>query len=237
MVAGHNNALGTGAKTVTINKGKLEIASGASIPNSVTIQGGTSRNFIGGDGTVDTVVIGSDTNEVDVISPGQGFASSFNLANQQAPRGNGDVDASVGSFTATNLSLVNGGVYDWEMKDFDGTTAGTDWDLLNFSTLVLEPGETFNINIYGVKADGTAGPPAFSGASDDNLLYKTGSWKFLAGSAGNIDWNGAGAGGNGSEWDAATINSYFAVNDDNFAYYNSYWVGPGLLLIPAVISI
>ena len=227
LVVGHNNALGQGgeATTVTINKGKLEVASGITTSSDVTIQGGASRNFIGGDGTVNTVVIGSDTNEVDVISPGQGFASSFNRANQQVPRGNGDVDASVGSFTATNLSLVNGGVYDWEMKDFDGTTPGTDWDLLNFSTLILEPGETFNVNIYGVKTDGTAGMPAFSGASADNLLYKTGRFRFLSGSAGNIDWNGAGTGGNGSAWDAATINSYFAVNDDNFAYYNYYWGG------------
>jgi autotransporter-associated beta strand protein len=238
LVVGNNNALGQGgeATTVTINKGKLEVALGITTSSDVTIQGGASRNFIGGDGTVNSVVIGSGANEVDVVSPGQGFASSLNLANKQAVRGNtagtastgDDADASIGTFTASALSLLDGGVFDWEIKDFDGSggtgsgadgDAGTNWDLLKFDNLTFVDGGNFNINVYGIKSsDGTAGAP------DDSALWaKSGeSFLFLSDTSGSdITWGSSGA----TPWDAQTIDDYFTVYDADLAKSTNMWGG------------
>ena len=56
----------------------------------------------------------------------------------------------------TNLNLNDGGVYDWEISDFDGT-AGADWDVLAFNTLTFEGGQAFDLNIFSLQSDGTAG--------------------------------------------------------------------------------
>jgi len=234
LVAGHDNALGAGAKTVTINKGKLEVASGITTPGTVTIQGGASRNFIGGDGTVNAVVIGSGANEVDVVTPGQGFSSSLTLVNKQAVRGKAtadvSADASIGTFTATTLSLLNGGVYDWEISNFDGTgTAGTDWDLLNFDILNLgAKSDTFNVNAFGIVPDaggfgtaGEAGTPKDADGSKANLWARGGSkFKFLdGGGASTVNWTG------GSQWSTSELTSYFDVNDADLAYSTNMWGG------------
>ena len=236
LIVGHNNALGQAgeATTVTINKGKLEVASGITTSSDVTIQGGASRNFIGGDGTVNAVVIGSGANEVDVVSPGQGISSSFNLLNKQAPRGKAtadvSADASVGSFTSTTLSLLDGGVYDWEISNFDGTgTAGTDWDLLNFDTLNLgAKSDSFAVNVYGIVPDaggfgtsGEAGTPKDADGTKANLWKRGGSkFKFLDGGGGStVNWTG------GSQWSTSELTSYFAVNDADLAYHTNMWGG------------
>ena len=240
LVVGHANALGD-TPTVTIDKGKLEVASGITTTNAVTIQGGSGRNFIGGDGTVDSVIIGSAANQVDVVSPGQGFSTSLNLANKQAVRGNtagtattaDDAAASIGSFTATSLSLLNGGVFDWEIKDFnDGGTPGTDWDLLNFDRLVLgAKTDRFTINVLGIKsANGAAAAPALTptgwGSSIDNpdLWSKGGStFKFLEGGTA-VDWDGTLNGG-GTQWSATEIDDYFTFRTDDLAYATNMWGG------------
>ncbi|MBT5716926.1 MAG: hypothetical protein HOI70_08440, partial [Opitutae bacterium] len=59
VVAGHADALGGSGNTVTITKGKLEVSSGITLANN-TIQGGSGKSIIGGDGTVGTITIGGD---------------------------------------------------------------------------------------------------------------------------------------------------------------------------------
>ena len=218
LVVGNNAGAGTG--TVTINKGKLEVSSSATNMAN-TIQGGSGKSLIGGDGTVGTVIIGGDANEVDYLSPGQGISSSLSPSQKQVGLGNGTANDAIGSFTATNLSLLGGGVYDWEMQDFDGTTGGTDYDVMNFTNLTFgSSSDRFTINIMGIQSsDGSAGAP-------DNLASiwgksrqgagsgSTNGFKFLAGNGGTINWGG---------WanDGSDINDYFEFRFDDLAWNTS----------------
>ena len=233
VVVNHADALGTG--TTTINNGKLKINETFTVDE--TIQGGTSssdRSFIGGDGTVSAVTIGSASGAVDVVTPGEGITSSLNLHNKQAVRGKAfhttGAGASIGTFTSTTLSLLNGGVYDWEISNFDGTgTAGTDWDLLNFDTLNLgAKSDTFNINVYGIIPDaggsgtaGEAGAPKDEDGATASLWSRGGTkFKFLDGGGGStVNWTG------GSEWTTSELTSYFQVRDDDLAYHTNMWGG------------
>jgi autotransporter-associated beta strand protein len=211
VVAGHNDALGSG--TVTINKGKLEVSSGVTI--SETIQGGSGKSLIGGDGTVSSVIIGSGANEVDYLSPGQGISSSLSPSQKQVGLGNGTADDAIGSFTATNLSLQGGGVYDWEMQDFDGTAGGTDYDVMNFTNLSFgSSSDRFTINIMGIKSsDGTAGGP-------DNLANIWAESKLTTNGFKFLDGTSSGSGITWGAWanDGSDINDYFDIRYDDLAY-------------------
>ena len=210
VVAGHDDSLGSG--TITINKGKLEVSSGVTI--SETIQGGSGKSLIGGDGTVSSVTIGSGANEVDYLSPGQGISSSLSPSQKQIGFGNGDADDAIGSFTATTLSLQGGGVYDWEMQDFDGTTGGTDYDVMNFTNLSFgSSSDRFTINIMGIQSsDGTEGAPDNFGSIWGKSRQTTNGFKFLTdggGSGGGITWGA---------WNAGNIDDYFEFRFDDLAY-------------------
>jgi autotransporter-associated beta strand protein len=157
---GHANGAGTGAGVITINTGKLEVASGVTVTE--TINGSASgKSMIGGDGTISSVTVGSDTSEIDVISPGEGHSSSTSSAGstQQVARNTSLADA-IGSLTITTLDLNGGGVFDWEIKDFSGSTAGSDWDLLNVGTLDWDTSNSLTINILPLASDGSAGETA-----------------------------------------------------------------------------
>ena len=210
VVAGHDDSLGSG--TITINKGKLEVSSGVTI--SETIQGGSGKSLIGGDGTVSSVTIGSGANEVDYLSPGQGISSSLSPSQKQIGFGNGAADDAIGSFTATTLSLQGGGVYDWEMQDFDGTTGGTDYDVMNFTNLSFgSSSDRFTINIMGIQSsDGTEGAPDNLASVWGKSRQTTNGFKFLTdggGSGGGITWGA---------WNAGNINDYFEFRYDDLAY-------------------
>jgi autotransporter-associated beta strand protein len=209
VVAGHNDSLGSG--TVTINKGKLEVSSGVTI--SETIQGGSGKSLIGGDGTVSSVTIGSGANEVDYLSPGQGISSSLSPSQKQVGYGNGAADDAIGSFTATTLSLQGGGVYDWELQDFDGTTGGTDYDVMNFTNLSFgSSSDRFTINIMGIKSsDGTAGGP-------DNLNNIWAESKLTTNGFKFLDGSGSGSGITWGAWNAGNIDDYFDIRFDDLAY-------------------
>ena len=57
--------------TITINKGKLEIADNESV--TLTAQGGSGKSIIGGKGTISTATIGDGAGEIDYISPVEAF--------------------------------------------------------------------------------------------------------------------------------------------------------------------
>jgi hypothetical protein len=206
-----------------VKQGKLEVGSGVSLTGAV-IGSGSDKSVIGGDGTVSSVVIGNSSGEVDFISPGLGHASSqtsssslnqFVLLNDGGtPSTSDDTAASIGSFTATTLTLNDGGVFDWEIKDFDGISPGTDYDVLKFTNLSFDNlGSVFTMNILPIdSSDGTAGAP-----DNADLWLKTGSsFKFLDGPSGGtgITWG---------DWSAGTINDFFAFRDDELSYYSNMW--------------
>ena len=244
VVAGHANALGTG--TTTIEHGKLSVAGGITVANTIAGQGTNDntnmKSVIGGGvgNSVGTITnagsilnIGSGNGEVDVVSPGIAHASSMSngtsdyqvIGGNKDDAGNVAVANSIGTMKINKLGLKAGGVFDWEIRDFEGGNgAGADWDVLQFDTLTLgATSDRFGINVFGVKPDGSAGKPDFS-VTSSNLLNKTGSFAFLTG--GTVDWNGATA-GNGSQWSDAQINDYFVINADAFHTSNSYWGNGG----------
>ena len=216
VVAGHADALGGSGNAVVINKGKLEVSSGITLANT-SIQGGSGKSLIGGDGTVASITIGSGANEIDYLSPGQGISSSLSPSQKQMGLGNGAADDAIGSFTATTLSLQGGGVYDWEMQDFDGTTGGTDYDVMNFTNLSFgSSSDRFTINIMGIQSsDGTEGAPDNLASIWGKSRQTTNGFKFLTdggGSGGGITWGA---------WNSGNIDDYFEFRFDDLAYNTS----------------
>ena len=211
--AGNTNSVNFDSNTqFRINKGKLEIAAGDSITN--TVQGhataNTSKSMVGGKGTLAAVTIGSGNNEINTISPGQGIASSLSstTSQQQVSLGNGAVSDSIGTFNVTNLTLNAGGVYDWEIRDFDGS-AGSDWDLLKYDNLTYSASDTFNINIFSLGADGNGGASAgdtWTTNFDNSSAY---GFKFM-------EWSGTGSQWSGSNGELSNFN----VNAVGWQYYN-----------------
>jgi hypothetical protein len=201
-----------------IVKGKLEIAENETISSNNVVKGGSGsgKDMIGGKGTIGLLKIGTNdgNNEVTVVSPGHGISSSLsgNTSQQQVSLANGS--DSVGTFTATTLQLRNGGIYDWEISNFDGS-AGSDWDVLAFNTLTFEGASAFDINIFGLQADGTAGAN-----SGDTFAPKSGTsgFKFLDGSShANINWGGFGAQSTGQ------VDSLFNINQQGWSHYNHHY--------------
>jgi autotransporter-associated beta strand protein len=221
------NASNTYSGNLVIEEGKVEIGSGVSLSGTVS-GSGSAKSVIGGDGSISSVNIGNGASEVDFISPGLGNASSLtspsslNQAISLNDKGTSadtsdDAAASVGAFTATTLSLNDGGVYDWEIKDFDGSTPGTDWDLLSFTNLSFGPaGTSFTLNILPLQSgNGTAGRPD----NTNNLWAQHGSsFKFLDGPDG-------GAGINWGDWSSTSINDYFEIRSGDLAYHTNFYHG------------
>ena len=229
VVAGHANALGTG--TTTIEHGKLSVAGGITVANTIAGQGTNDntnmKSVIGGGvgNSVGTITnagsilnIGNADGEIDVVSPGIAHASSMSngTSDFQVIGGNKDDSGSValtnsiGTMKINTLGLKSGGVFDWEITDFDGNNGdGSDWDVLQFDTLAFDGSGTFDINIYGVKPDGTAGAPS-GDLWADNL--DANGFLFLDGpSDAAITWGGVTDPGG-----AGYIDDYFTINTDAF---------------------
>jgi autotransporter-associated beta strand protein len=249
LVAGHANALGTG--TTLIEHGKLAIGAGKTVTTTIqgqetsnntnmkSVIGGGVGNAVGtGIATIDNgggtqIDIGSGVNEIDVISPGMAHASSMSngTSDHQAVAGNHDASGSddltlsIGTIQIDKIGLKNGGVFDWEITDFAGNNAdGSDWDVLKFDTLEFnEDSHTFDINIYSLASNGSAG-----GVSVDssNHLYssKTGTsgFKFM-------EWTGSGTPNGTTEgWlgdQTAREVTAFNINSDSWAYHNNFYYG------------
>ena len=219
------NPSSTYSGNMIIKEGKLEIGQGVTLSGSV-LGSGSQKSVIGGGGMVANTVIGSAEGEVDFISPGLGLASSMNslsFLNQAISKNDNDTpldtsddaSASIGSFTVTTVGLNDGGVFDWEIKDFAGTTPGSDWDLLSFTNLSLgSTGSKFTINILPIKSiDGTAGAPDNLGS----LWAQSGkSFKFL-------DGPDDGAGITWGDWSPDNINDLFDFRMDEFSYYSDFY--------------
>ena len=219
LSAGSAQALGDTSNTVTITKGKLEIANGVTLNSGYTINtGDAEKTMIGGRGTLNkAVTIGSagSSNYVDVISVGDGISTSLsnNTTNQQVSLG--ERANAIGTFTVSNtLTLEDGGVYDWEISDFTGS-AGTDWDLLKFDTLNFDSSsDTFTINIMGLAADGTAG--AMAGGNVWGSYQTTSGFKFMEATGSGSGWTGTGSMG------SAGLVSNISIESRGWSHYNSH---------------
>jgi autotransporter-associated beta strand protein len=208
--------------TVTLETGKLEIAASENISN--TIAGSTTsskKSMVGGKGTLSTggagVAIGSGSGEIDVISPGHGVSSSLTNTTSQVQASVGNGSDSIGTFTVTNLNLNDGGVYDWEISNFAGS-AGSGWDVLAYSDLDFEGNQAFDINIFSLASDGSAGAN-----SGDTFAAKSGTsgFKFLdGGSHGAIDWGSFTNPGTGG---GTLASGYFDINQQGWSHYNHHY--------------
>ena len=213
LVIGNSaNDADAGSGSITINKGKLEVLSGDTVSN--TIAGGSGKSMVGGAGTVTTLTIGNDSGEVDYISPGRGISSSLSPSEKQVNLDYNE-SGSIDQLTITTLNWNSGGVFDWQIKDFDasGGTAGTDWDLLNFGTLNFESGQTFDLNLMAISStDGSQGAP-------DNLVntwsgnyQETNGFLFMSGTT----VSGIGTG---------DVTSSFNIRTDDFYHSANNWYG------------
>ena len=237
LVAGHNSALGTGITTV--EHGKLAIGAGITVSN--VIRGEQSSNntdrksVIGGgvigaagiinNGAGTQIDIGSGTGQIDVLSPGIAHASSMSngtsdyqvVAGNHNNAGADNLDLSIGTIQIDKIGLKNGGVFDWEIRDFAGDNDdGADWDVLKFDTLDFVETDSFDINIYSLAANGSAG-----GVSGDYGLgiTKTGAsgFKFM-------QHTGTGAGWNNAPGTSRAVDG-FNINSDNWAAVNNFYYG------------
>jgi autotransporter-associated beta strand protein len=238
VVAGHANALGTG--TTTIEHGKLSVAGGIEVSNVIAGQGTNDntnmKSVIGGGvgnsvGTINNnntlLNIGNEDGEIDVVSPGIAHASSMSngTSDFQVIGGNkNDAGAvvlanSIGTMKIDKLGLKAGGVFDWEITDFDGSKNGdgSDWDVLQFDELTFDGSGTFDINIYGVKSDGTAGAPdgdLWASNKDANGFLFLDS---VTNSNGAITWTAAAPDPGG----AGYVTDYFNINANGFNHYST----------------
>lgn len=222
LVIGDGSSEGTNLdndNTITINKGKLEIAKSESV--TLTAQGGSGKSMIGGNGIISAATIGDGANEIDYISPGRGITSSLTPSQKST-----DYDASVaanspsiGDFTVTSLTLNSGSVYDWQIDDFTGGSsgAGSKYDVLKFNSLTFESGQKIDINIMAIKSsDGTAGAP--DNVSNIGTTYADANgFLFLDSQSGNHATNGPTSAGDAS--------SYFNLRTDDFDYQVGSWYG------------
>ena len=202
--------------TITINKGKLEIADNESV--TLTVQGGTGKSIIGGKGTIAAATIGNGAGEIDYISPGRGITSSL-TPSQKAVDYDASGSDSIGDFTVTSLTLNGGSVYDWQIDDFTGGAgnAGSKYDVLKFNSLSFESGQQVNINIMAIRdSNGTAGYPD-NGANILNSYANTNGFLFLDSQSGSHATNGPTSAGDAS--------SYFNIRSDDFSYNVGNWYG------------
>lgn len=215
-----------GSGTITINKGKLEVAANESIDN--TINGGTSdskKSIVGGDGTIAALTVGSANGEVDVLSPGKGLSSSLTersgLSNQQVTLGTSSAAEAMGNLTITNLTVNNGAIFDWEISDFNGganqSSFNDEFDVLRFDQLTVESGSSGFLNIFSVQSNGSAGAVAGIGTHSGNngILFMD----QIANDHGQVDTSlGLSAG----SWQMV---NWFSVDERAFNYHNGNLMG------------
>jgi hypothetical protein len=183
--------------------------------------------MLGGDGTFsyttnNGIVVGSGNNEIDVISPGQGIASSFTetsgLSNQQITLGTSSAAEAIGSLTITELLVNDGAIFDWEINDFS-SSAGSGWDVLRFGSLAFDSDASASglINIFSVKNDGTAGAVSNMAVPANGVLFLDS----IDDDHGDINWGGISGLSSGS-WQQV---DWMGINDNGFSYHNDQYGG------------
>ena len=160
----------TGSGSINASSG-VTVAAGANfvynssttMTSSISLSGAgtSSRSILGGAGTIGATVALNDLG--DTLSPGN----------------------SPGIQTFTESQTWSSFSYDWEVNNFTGTTAGTDFDQLGLNTLNLTGGAgSYILNVLSLTASNDAGNvPNFSEVSR--------SWTILTSSAGITGFDAA----------------------------------------------
>jgi fibronectin-binding autotransporter adhesin len=160
----------TGSGSINASSG-VNVAAGANfvynssttMTNSISLSGAgtSSRAILGGAGTIGATVALNDLG--DTLSPGN----------------------SPGIQTFTQAQTWSSFSYDWEVNNFTGTTAGTDFDQLGLNTLNLTGGAgSYILNVLSLTASNDAGNvPNFSEINN--------SWTILTSSTGITGFNAA----------------------------------------------
>jgi len=246
VVANHANALGTG--TTTVEHGKLSVAGDITVANTIEGQGtnNTAQKSVvgGGSGTsVGTITnggavlnIGSGHGEIDVVSPGIALATSMSngtgdnqaIAGDHNDAGVDTLAQSIGIVKINSVGLKSGGVYDWEIANFDGSTPGSDWDVLQFDTLAFDGSGNFDINVLSLTSNDGAGSGAGAVAGTLTKKAETAGFKFLDGSGSNgtgITWGSVAISGSAPNASGTIDAGYFNLYHDVFSYNNTNYYG------------
>ena len=247
LVANNADALGSGS--VRIEYGKLSVAGGKTISNTIlgeTTNRTNAKSIIGGGvgngAGIATITnggsrlnIGSANDQIDVVSPGIALSSSMSngTSDYQAvfgdlnDAGTATLSNSIGTLKINDVGLMSGGVYDWEIANFDGTnTNGADWDVLSFDSLTFDSSGDFDINIMSL--DGSSA--GVGGVSGNTFADKTGTsgFKFIDGSGTNgsgITWGSVTISGSSPSASGTIDSGYFDIFSDNFSHYNNNHYG------------
>ncbi len=175
---------------------------------------GGVKTMLWGDGSVGgTTAIGTGGSEVDVISPGLGFGTSISSASsqKQSTTGRSSSADAIGSLSVNTLNWNSGGVYDWEISDFDPSN-NNGYDVLNITNLTFDNSNNYDINILPVNSSGGAGVMS-NYANTGNNYTTTNGFLFL--DAGSVT-NSPGTG---------DVSSFFDIRADDFAYQVNSWYG------------
>lgn len=235
LVLSDANALnGNGITGSNFKYGKVAIndTSGNFNDDFSTTGAGSGKSVIGGTGKFDKTIVIDDatgSNTFNELDPGTGAASSLSNTGtaggspHQSVQKPGDT---IGTFEATGLTWNDGGIYNWEISDMTGSTAGTDWDLFKFSsgTLALSANSGRKIKIFGITTTGytsaSTGTHIAGGAGQpDNWAYTPGEFKFLE-ATGGATITGASDG-------ELLDHDYFDIDSDDFEWmtqnFNGVW--------------
>lgn len=246
VVANHASALGSG--TTTVEHGKLAVAGGITVTNTVQGQATNStdqKSIVGGGAgtSVGTITnggsildIGSGNSQIDVVSPGIALATSMSngtndhqaVAGHHNDAGTDTLSQSIGTLKINSVGLKSGGVFDWEISDFDGSTAGSDWDLLQFDSLAFDSSGTFDINVLSLTSNDGDGSGAGAVAGTVTAKSGTSGFKFLDGSGTNgsgITWGNVKIGGATPSASGTIDAGYFDIFHGSFSYHNSNYYG------------
>ncbi|HRJ70882.1 MAG TPA: autotransporter-associated beta strand repeat-containing protein [Terrimicrobiaceae bacterium] len=167
LVLAHNNAAGTGG--VTIDGGNLRVASGVTVANTISFGGSGGR--LSGGGTVGSAVVLTNVNQT--LAPGES-PGILNFA----------VSESWDAFT-----------YQWELNDWTGTTAGTNFDRIAITgglDLTGDSAGSYILDITSLTLSNVAGLVG-------NFTDADNSWTILTTTSGITGFNA-------SYWNIVTAN-------------------------------
>jgi autotransporter-associated beta strand protein len=141
ILAANGNAFGASTNPVTLNGGKLGVATGVTVSNPITLTSGK----IVGLGTYQAPAGGGfDIKSGIVLSPGFGLGGKLTFD---------------GSLLSTSTLILNGGgTYDWHIVDFANATTGYDSVAVNGTVSIAATTSTpFTVNIISVAPTGGQG--------------------------------------------------------------------------------
>ena len=227
LVLGHAEAIGgQGIDAGNFVAGKVSVGTGVTIDDTFTTDAAsTGKTMIGGIGTyANTIVLDDAVGAHTFRELDPGLAASVSLSSVTSPYQSVQNEGNtIGSFTAAGLTWNDGGIYNWEIKDFGGSE-GTDWDLFSFTSGSVDfvKGQTYTIRPLAVdNSTGASGAP-------DAFIYSMGTssspFKFLAGPSFTLNTgSGSVAIADGYVFDS----DFFNIDDSEFAWatqdFRGYW--------------